>query len=110
MSLIYGAIKLWLDEAPYDLFHPGYRPEKHKIKQIEGVVETEVGFANGRSSESRQARLDGRVVTDKGEANGDERQRVGDQRSGMRLAYQKLNCTNSWAIKIINNNSVKKLQ
>ena len=35
---------------------------------------------NGRSSESRQARLDGRVVTDEGEANGDER-----------LAYQKLN-------------------
>ena len=37
-------------------------------------------LANGRSSESRQARLDGRVVTDEGEANGDER-----------LAFQKLN-------------------
>ena len=36
--------------------------------------------SNGRSSESRQARLDGRVVTDEGEANGDER-----------LAFQKLN-------------------
>ena len=44
------------------------------------LLDAFIRSANGRSSESRQARLDGRVVTDEGEANGDER-----------MAYQKLN-------------------
>lgn len=58
--------------------HKDNRIMQHNIEKHGFTYCGIIYLANGRSSESRQARLDGRVVTDEGEANGDER-----------LAYQK---------------------
>ena len=59
--------------------HKDNRIMQHNIEKHGFTYCGIIYLANGRSSESHQARLDGRVVTDEGEANGDER-----------LAYQKL--------------------
>ena len=53
--------------------HKDNRIMQHNIEKHGFTYCGIIYLANGRSSESRQARLDGRVVTDEGEANGDER-------------------------------------
>ena len=49
------------------------RSSESRRARLDGRVATDEDKVNGRSSENRQARLDGRVATDEGEANGSEK-------------------------------------
>ena len=76
MQVIEAAKKIMRQSGNMHQWADGYPSEAVIISDMEKHGFTYcviIYLANGRSSESRQARLDGRVVTDEGEANGDER-------------------------------------